>query len=133
MGFSDTLSGHIVLNDSKEIENIILRLPPLAEDEWPYLPREIFCATPENLLAYKQNFVLHFGMSVKNFHDSLSEWIEKFEKFLFSIHSAQSALVCVSITVFSSSDFDGNFYFSWKKSSKNDLWNRKSSFENPKL
>ena len=115
MGFATTIAGYIVIEDNPDqAARAIDRLPPLSADEWPFLPREAFAASPvEGLLAYKGRSVVHFGLSVKEVEGEWPEWLGKFERF-FKAAGATEAFVTLSVPYANSGEGDGRFSYSWR-------------------
>lgn len=115
MGFDTTVAGYIVIEDDPgRVARALDLLPPLSADEWPFLPREAFAASPaEGLLAFTGRAVVHFGMSVKEVEGNWSERLDKFERF-FKAAGASEAFVTLTVPYANSGEGDGRFCWSWR-------------------
>jgi hypothetical protein len=116
MGFPTTVVGFIkVEGDLEDALDKIQQLPSIEEDEWPFMPREIFSVVEndQGLLSYKGEHIIHFGMCIKEAQNSWDEWLSKFEQ-LFKSMDTTEAFVVLNYPVWDSGEFDGNFYYKWE-------------------
>ena len=111
MGFESKVSGFIsVLRDGSSTEEQIIEaekslefLPFLKDDEFPFLPREIFSISQlgegENSvpIAYR-SLVIHFGISMKRLDEDVGVWIDKYEQFMKKIPNAWESIVNIQMT-----------------------------------
>lgn len=130
MGFESKISGYIashktLLDDVsvEEIQSVIDSLPTLENDNWPFLPKDIFTlskpiskdANPVQI-SYR-SAMIHFSMSVKQIEDDLEKWLKKFEDFFKRIPNVYEANVDVHLSPYTENYKNGNLNFHWKASS----------------
>jgi hypothetical protein len=123
MGFPTSVIGFIKIQRSIESAwSKIQQLPPVNEDDWPFLPREIFhvASLTDSVLSYKGEHIIHFGMCVKQIESDWDEWLTKFER-LFKSMDAEEAFVMLRLPCWDSGEFDGYFYYKWELSWPEDL------------
>jgi hypothetical protein len=115
MGFATPVFGYIkVEGDLKGALARIQQLPSIDEDEWPFMPREIFALGSADLrLNYKGEYIIHFGMCVKQAEGEWEQWLSKFEQ-LFKSMDATEAFVVLQHPSWESGEFDGRFYYKWE-------------------
>lgn len=116
MGFATPVVGFIKIEgDPKAALYQIQQLPTISEDQWPFLPKEIFADSgiEESLLSYRGEHIIHFGMCVKEADGEWDEWLSKFER-LFKAMNAEEAFVMLRHPAWDSGEFDGCFYYKWE-------------------
>ena len=109
-----------------QIESVIDSLPNLEDDEWPFLPKDIFSiskpiskeANPVQI-SYS-SAMIHFSMSVKQMEDDVQEWIEKFENFFKRIPEVYEANVDIALAPYTGNYKNGNLNYHWKKNRDED-------------
>lgn len=125
MGFESKISGYIGshLTDQesvKQIEEQIRKLPNLENDEWPFLPKDIFSISkPISVIANPvqisyRSTMIHFSMSVKQIEGELKEWLTKFESFFKQIPGVYEANIDVFLSPFTDVYKNGNLNYHWK-------------------
>ena len=109
-----------------QIESVIDSLPNLEDDEWPFLPKDIFSiskpiskeANPVQI-SYS-SAMIHFSMSVKQMEDDVQEWIEKFENFFKRIPEVYEANVDIALAPYTGNYKNGNLNYHWKQNRDED-------------
>jgi len=132
LGFESKISGYIASHkmlrddeDIKQIESVINTLPNRENDEWPFLPKDIFALSKP--LSKESNPVpisyrsamIHFSMSVKQIEDYLQKWLDKFENFFKQIPDVYEANVDIQC-LYSSNYKNGSLNYNWKASRDKD-------------
>ena len=129
MGFESKISGYIashkMLRDEesiKQIESVINTLPNLENDNWPFLPKDIFSLSKPISkesnpvpISYR-SAMIHFSMSVKQIEDYLQEWLDKFENFFKQIPDAYEANVDIHLSPYTANYKNQNLNYHWKAS-----------------
>jgi len=140
LGFESKISGYIASHKRltkesiEEIESVIDTLPNLEDDNWPFLPKDIF--TLSKPLSVEANPVqisyrsamIHFSMSVKQIEDELEEWLNKFENFFKIIPNVYEVNVDVRLSPYTGNYKNGNLNYHWKAirdKEGNETWNYK--------
>lgn len=127
MGFESKVAGYISASNEKttdelinQIESYIQLLPELKNDDWPFLPREIFAISyPKNNtnkvpITYR-SVIIHFGMSIKELDDKLQDWLIKYEKFLKNFPGANESIVNIQLIPYTSDFKHNHLSFWWHK------------------
>ena len=126
LGFESKISGYIASHLTgdeaiKTIQKQIETLPNLENDEFPFLPKDIFnISKPINKEANRvqisyRSTMIHFAMSVKQLENDLEIWLKKFESFFKEIPGAYEANVDVSLSPYTGGYRNDNLNFNWKK------------------
>ena len=131
MGFESKVSGFIsvkiggssIEEKISEIENCLETLPKLREDNFPFLPREIFGISKLNKgennvpIAYR-SIMIHFGISMKQLDEEIEVWINKYEQFLKRIPNAWESIVNIEIIPFTANYPMNHLRYHWFKEFK---------------
>ena len=131
MGFESKISGYIASHrtDKKGVEEIqskINQLPNLEEDEWPFLPKDIFCITKpisnsaNHIQICYRSTMIHFSMSVKQLDYELQEWIEKFSTFFKSVPGVYEVNLDISLAPYTNNNNTLKYYWELNRTSKNE-------------
>lgn len=105
-----------------EIQSVIDTLPNLENDNWPFLPKDIFTlskpiskeANPAQI-SYR-SAMIHFSMSVKQIEDDLEKWLAKFEDFFKRIPNVYEANVDIHLSPYTGNYKNENLNYHWKAS-----------------
>jgi hypothetical protein len=113
MGHRNTISGHIqepwyVTASGRPLSRLwhynrrVIRSLP-AQDEWPFLTRRMFCASPmfgsgrKGLLtATYRGPVIYFGGSFSSIYSDWAQWLDKFEALLRRLYWEHAVVVLVT-------------------------------------
>ena len=115
MGHRNTISGHIqepwyVRGSDRAITRLwhrnrrVIRSLP-SEDEWPWLTRRMFAASPlfgnhgerdDLLSATYRGPVIYFGGSFSSLYQEWAEWLDKFESLLRRLYWEHAVVVLVT-------------------------------------
>lgn len=131
MGFESKITGFIAVQCTgkpreemiQNIERSISALPRLQDDQFPYLPREVFAisklANGENLvpIAYR-SIMVHFGISMKQLDEAIRVWIDKFERFLLNMPGAWEAIVQIEMAPYTANYKMRRLSYHWFKEFK---------------
>ena len=133
MGFESKVSGYIAVYSRvdkdaiKLVKDHLSKLPKIEDDQWPFMPQDIFSVTePINKDANSvpilyRSIMIHFAMSVKQLEDQLGQFLIKFENFFKEIPNSYEAKVNVTLTPYTGNYKNNQLTYSWNKQySKND-------------
>lgn len=116
-----------------EIQSVIDTLPNLEDDNWPFLPKDIFTLSKPITkdgnpvqISYR-SAMIHFSMSVKQIEDEIEEWLSKFENFFKRIPNVYEANVDIQC-LYSGNYKNGSLNYNWKANRDRDglvIWKYK--------
>lgn len=129
MGFESRATGYIACRIPPDRDRVTLageiskrvdELPGLSDDNWPFLPREIFSIsyTEPGLASQRVSYdsiIVHFGMSVKELEWGLDEWLRKYEIFMKSVPGVCESLVNIQMVPYSARVDIRHFTYWWLK------------------
>jgi hypothetical protein len=122
MGHRNTISGHIqepwyVRGSDRAIRRlwhrnrrVINSLP--AQDEWPFLMRSMFAASPipsnrrDVISVTYRGPVIHFGGSFPSVYEVWPQWLEKFESLLCRLYWEHAIVILVT-------EWTGQYVYRW--------------------